>query len=64
MSMERTAQVDSVVRIISDSIEKLKISLILPHIFENPIMLREHLGNTEYSYCIRLVEEYIKEKVK
>ncbi|XP_073845032.1 uncharacterized protein [Musca autumnalis] len=62
LSLERMAQVNSVSRILTESIEKLKISLILPHLFENPITIRQHLDGTDYEYCQKLIKEYIKEK--
>uniref|UniRef100_A0A1I8MM88 Dynein regulatory complex protein 10 n=1 Tax=Musca domestica TaxID=7370 RepID=A0A1I8MM88_MUSDO len=62
LSLERMAQVNSVLRILTESIEKLKISLILPHLFENPITLRQHLDDTDYRYCEKLIMEYIRER--
>lgn len=63
MSLEQQAQVNSVLRIIRESIGMLKISLIVPNIFKNPTILRQYLNTAEYEYCIKLLDEYIKEKV-
>ena len=60
LTAERSAQVNSVLRILLESIEKVKISLILPRIFENPITLRQYLSSTEYEECILYLENYLK----
>ncbi|KAI9583091.1 hypothetical protein GQX74_012308 [Glossina fuscipes] len=62
MSAERTVQMNSVLTILSDSIEKLKISLILPRLLERPCILRKVLDNTKYSHCLKLIEDYINER--
>ncbi|XP_065369499.1 dynein regulatory complex protein 10-like [Calliphora vicina] len=45
-----------------DSLDKLRISLILPQIFENLISVRQRLNGSEYENCIVWIEQYIKEK--
>ncbi|XP_061391485.1 golgin subfamily A member 6-like protein 6 [Musca vetustissima] len=62
LSLERMTQVNSVLRILTESIEKLKIALILPHLFENPIMLEQYLDETGYGVCQKLIQQYIKER--
>ncbi|XP_059225006.1 uncharacterized protein LOC106082558 isoform X2 [Stomoxys calcitrans] len=62
MSLQRLAQINSVLRILTESIEKIKISLILPHIFENALELRQHLEPTAYDNCKKLIVEYLREK--
>lgn len=61
--MEHETQINSIVKILRESLEKLKISLILPQIFENHLKLQQHVGDSKYIYCIKLIEEYIREKV-
>lgn len=64
ISLERMAEVNSVLRIIAESIEKLKICLILPQIFDNPMILQKSLNSADYEYCKSLIDEYIQEKVQ
>ncbi|XP_075167409.1 uncharacterized protein LOC142239502 [Haematobia irritans] len=62
MALERIAQVNSVLRIMKESFAKLKISLILPHFFQNPNMILQRLSGNDYETCTRLIKEYIREK--
>lgn len=64
ISLERMAEVNSVLRIIAESIGKLKICLILPQIFDNPMILQKSLNSADYEYCKCLIDEYIQEKVQ
>lgn len=64
MSLERKSQVNCIIRIIRESLDKLRISLILPQIFENLIIVRKRLQGTGYEKCIDMIKEYIQEKVK
>uniref|UniRef100_A0A1A9W0V3 Dynein regulatory complex protein 10 n=1 Tax=Glossina brevipalpis TaxID=37001 RepID=A0A1A9W0V3_9MUSC len=61
ISAERTIQVNSILTILSESIEKLKISLILPRLLENACILKKVLDKTKYSQCVKLIEDYIDE---
>ena len=61
--VERETQINSIVKTLQESFEKLKISLILPQIFENHLRLQQRLGDSQYMYCIKLIEEYIRDKV-
>lgn len=63
MSLERQSQVYSIIRIMRESLDKLRISLILPQIFGNLIIVRKRLQGTEHEKCINMIKEYIQEKV-
>lgn len=61
--VERETQINSIVKTLQESFKKLKISLILPQIFENHLRLQQRLSDSQYMYCVELIEEYIKDKV-
>ncbi|XP_050322936.1 meiosis-specific nuclear structural protein 1-like [Bactrocera neohumeralis] len=59
MSAERAAQVASVMRIVNESIEKLKISLLIPRVLENPLTVRRHLKGTKYEKCWHTIQSFL-----
>ncbi|KAM7348234.1 uncharacterized protein ACRADG_007650 [Cochliomyia hominivorax] len=56
--IEIKTQISNVLSVVKGAIDKLKISLILPKIIENPRTLKEFLTGTEYENCLQLVHEY------
>ncbi|XP_054738382.1 meiosis-specific nuclear structural protein 1-like isoform X2 [Anastrepha obliqua] len=62
MSAERAAQVNSVMCIVNESIEKLKISLVIPKILENPLTVSRHLKGTKYEDCLHIIQSYLTMK--
>ncbi|XP_067633450.1 dynein regulatory complex protein 10-like [Eurosta solidaginis] len=62
MSAERAAQIGSVMRIVNESIEKLKISLVIPRILENPLTVRRYLKGTKYEVCWHQIHSYLSTK--
>lgn len=64
ISQEIKFQITNVLTMIETAIDKLQISLILPMIFENPKVLHQHLENTKYKDCLKLVDDYRRKRVK
>ncbi|TMW51210.1 hypothetical protein DOY81_003687 [Sarcophaga bullata] len=58
LPQELRFQIKNVLTVIETAIDKLKISLILPMIFENPKVLHRYLENTKYKDCLKLVDAY------
>ncbi|XP_046802806.1 GRIP and coiled-coil domain-containing protein-like [Lucilia cuprina] len=56
--IELKYQINNVLSLIKETIEKLKISLILPKILENPKILQEYVNHTKYNNCLKLVQDY------
>ncbi|XP_065363348.1 GRIP and coiled-coil domain-containing protein-like [Calliphora vicina] len=56
--LELKYQINNVLSLTKEAIEKLKISLILPKILENPKLLKQYLSTTKYNHCLKLVQEY------
>ncbi|XP_037953777.1 inner centromere protein-like [Teleopsis dalmanni] len=56
---DRNVQVESVLRIIDESIRKLRISLILPNIFENPRLFRDCLKKSRFEPCADALDAYL-----
>ncbi|KAM7342084.1 uncharacterized protein ACRADG_009625 [Cochliomyia hominivorax] len=61
MSHERQSQLNSIMRILSESLDKLRISLILSKMFQNPICVRQRLRGTNYVICLQMMLECTKE---
>lgn len=54
-----TTQINCVIRVLQESIELVKISLILPQILENPNRVKNVLSGTQYQPALRLLDDYI-----
>ncbi|XP_034487901.1 uncharacterized protein LOC117792056 isoform X1 [Drosophila innubila] len=54
-----TTQINCVIRVLQESIEFVKISLILPQILENPIKVKSVLAGTQFEPALRLLDDYI-----
>ncbi|KAH8311510.1 hypothetical protein KR044_006676, partial [Drosophila immigrans] len=54
-----TTRINCVIRVLQESIEIVKMSLILPHILENPHEARRVLSFTKYQPAVGLLKEYI-----
>lgn len=54
-----TTQINCVIRVLKESIEFVKISLILPQILGNPIEARKVLNIPTYQPALRLLDDYI-----
>lgn len=63
MSLELQSQINSILRIMRISLDKLRLSLILPNIFENLTYARQRLKGNDFENCIDLIEKYFKQKV-
>ncbi|XP_062124004.1 uncharacterized protein LOC133837311 [Drosophila sulfurigaster albostrigata] len=53
-----STQINCVIRVLKESIEIVKISLILPHILENPDEARSALKGSKYEPALKLLEDY------
>ncbi|XP_023306034.2 dynein regulatory complex protein 10 [Lucilia cuprina] len=62
ISLERQTQINSIIRIMRESLDKLRISLILPQIFENFLTVQQRLRGSQYEMCIEWIKKYIQEK--
>lgn len=55
----KTTQIYCVIRVLQESIEFVKISLILPKIMENPIEAKRVLTGTQYEPALHLLDDYL-----
>ncbi|XP_030372921.1 golgin subfamily A member 6-like protein 22 isoform X1 [Scaptodrosophila lebanonensis] len=55
-------QIDCVIHVLSESIERVKISLILPKLLENPRHLKEVLKGTKYEQGVSMVNDFMRRR--
>ncbi|KAH8271446.1 hypothetical protein KR018_011711 [Drosophila ironensis] len=58
----RLTQIGCVMNVLAESIERVKISLILPKLLANPSHLSSVLTGTEFEPAVRLVESFVRRR--
>ncbi|SPP84225.1 dynein regulatory complex protein 9 [Drosophila guanche] len=61
-SSVRLIQIGCVIDVVAESIERVKISMILPKLLDNPTFMAKVLRGTQYEKAVDLVESFVRRR--